>query len=214
MNPTELAYKQALEAALRERIDVRSEIETLSERLDILKARDANLSQTVTGLTAILGPRVDEERESDEEPSGDVARVETPSRGTPPPRPQEDDGGEGLVKEVGERHEDYGPPLPQPRNLTRRVSPDSSPYRVGIILRDANHPMTRGEIIGQYLARGWADPKWTGDPSNNISQAIRRAVEYGWAQPLPGERKVFITTQTPDGRPVAGDSPTFEEAWS
>lgn len=214
-NPNESVFKQALEAALRERIDVRTEMETLSERLDVLKALDANLSQTVTALTAILGPRVDEdvvdEGDLDEEPSEDVARDEEPTRVAPPPSPpqeEEDDEREG------ESHEDYGPPLPQPRTLTRRVAPDSSPYRVGIILRSAQRPMPRDAIIHEYLGRGWADPKWTGDPSNNISQAIRRAVKYGWARPLPGERNVFVTTQTPDGRPVVGDTPIFEEAWS
>lgn len=209
-NPNESVFERALNAALSERIAVRTEMETLRERLDVLKAKDTNLSQTVSGLTAILGLRVDEE-EGDHEtvPPQDAAREEGPTRLAPPPRPpQEKDEGEG------ESQEEYGPPLPQPRTLTRRVSPESSPYRVGIIMRSAQRPMPRDEIIEQYLSRGWADPKWTGDPTNNISQAIRRAVKYGWAQPVPGERKLFVTTQTPDGRPAVGDTPEDEEAWS
>lgn len=205
-NPNQSVFKQALEAANAQRDTVRDEMAGLTERLDTLKDLDANLSQTITSLQAILAPT-----EEDEEDTTTPSLAE-PSETPVAVRPINEHllrGGDG---EDTAEHE--GPPLPQPPMMSRRVSPDTSPYRVGIILRDHQEPMKRDWIIQEYESRGWLDPKWQGDPTNNISQAIRRAVKYGWARQLPNERHVYVTTQTPDGHTVAGDDLMGGGAWA
>lgn len=87
------------------------------------------------------------------------------------------------------------PPLPQPAGMTRGVAEDSSVYRVGLILRDAQNPMSREEIIAEYKRRGWVDAKWK-DPESSLTQAMRRAAEYGWATREAGTW-TFTTTQPP-----------------
>lgn len=196
--PNRSVFEQALDAAERERDGVRAEIATLRERLDTLAARDANLSQTVKGLCAILGRQSEghgAEKPEAAVPSGPLIAADAHGARAADASPQQ--------VHDGASHESF-PPLPQPSMLSRRVAPDSSPYRVGVILSQAQGAMPREAIIHEYLRRGWSDPKWQGDPANNISQAIRRAVKYGWAYELPGLRNVFRTTLTPEGDQVPG----------
>jgi len=187
-------YRATLTAANAQRDAVRAEIAVVTERLDCLKTLDANLSQTVTSLLAILGP--DEQKpEVAPAPSGNAA---------PPPQQKVAESTPEAMPRNGEDEADYGPPLPQPPNLSRRVSSTSSPYRMGIILRDLKHPVTPDEAIAEYVRRDWVEDKWR-DPESAMRQALRRTVEYRWAR-RDARRRVYVTTQTPDGQTIAGDA--------
>lgn len=189
-NPNESVLREALRAARAQLDAVRAQNARLAAELDEHRGLEANLAQAVSSLQAILGPEKPDEPESVE-----LVEAHTSER-------EADAASDQVVRTVVDGAVSPGPLLPQPTTLSRRVSPTSSPYRMGLILRDTQRPMTRDEAVIEYVRRGWVEDKW-GDPEGAMTQALRRAVGYGWARRL--DRNLYISTQTPDGQPAVGE---------
>lgn len=96
------------------------------------------------------------------------------------------------------------PPLPQPPNMRRGIAETSSVYRVGLILRDKQRPMHVTDLVEEFESRGWVEPAWVSDAvRGNVHQAARRAVQAGWATPVPDRASTYVTTQAPVDTPSA-----------
>lgn len=175
-------YRSTIEVAMSERHAIQQEIANAEEILAKLRTREAALNAMVHALHSVL-PEAEMAVESE------VLEVANAASG-------------GFEAVVSPRTLD---PLPQPSSLSRRPSENSSPYRVGLILRDRSQPMTRQQIIDEYRERDWFKADWK-DPEANLVQAIRRAVTYGWAKQVPGLKSTYVTTQTASVGSSAGAS--------
>jgi len=175
-------YRSTIEAAMSERHTIQQEIANVEATLARLRTREAALNAMVHALHSVL-PEAEMTVEREELESADIATS-------------------GVGPAASAR---TSAPLPRPSTLSRRPSESSSPYRVGLILRDQNQPMTRQQIIDEYRVREWFKPDWK-DPEANLVQAIRRAVTYGWAEQVPGRKSTYVTTQAASVGPSAGTS--------
>lgn len=197
MDSNAAVYRDAIDLALVERDAVRTEKETVAARLKELEDQDRDLTQMVTVLHAHLarmGVSVDVRAEANEVPPATTTTttaVET-TWTTPPEVPGRSDDAVDIV---------YDPPFPKPPGLSR-VSTKTSPYRIALILRSTGEVMSRDELMAEYRRQGWIKENWS-DPEGAMTQAIRRAVEYGWAQKRG--RNEYVTAEASDDQPVVGD---------
>lgn len=81
-------------------------------------------------------------------------------------------------------------PLPKAAGLKREADPESSVYRAALALRAAGRGVRVEYVLRVFREMGWVEGTWR-DPRANVAQAVRRAVEYGWATRCDEDPSLF-----------------------